>query len=54
MKTYKDALEYGKQRLLECEIEDANLDAWLLLEYVSGYPEVGILYMRMKKSVRMI
>lgn len=36
MKTYKDALEYGKQRLLECEIEDANLDAWLLLEYVSG------------------
>lgn len=36
MKTYKDALEYGKQRLLECEIEDANFDAWLLLEYVSG------------------
>lgn len=36
MKTYKDTLEYGKQRLLECEIEDANLDAWLLLEYVSG------------------
>lgn len=36
MKTYKDALEYGKQRLLECQIEDANLDAWLLLEYVSG------------------
>ena len=36
MKTYKDAVEYGKQRLLECEIEDANLDAWLLLEYVSG------------------
>ena len=36
MKTYKDALEYGKQRLQECEIEDANLDAWLLLEYVSG------------------
>ena len=36
MKTCKDALEYGKQRLLECEIEDANLDAWLLLEYVSG------------------
>lgn len=36
MKTYKDALEYGKQRLLECEIEDASLDAWLLLEYVSG------------------
>lgn len=36
MKTYKDALEYGKRRLLECEIEDANLDAWLLLEYVSG------------------
>ena len=36
MKTYKDALEYGKQRLLECEIEDVNLDAWLLLEYVSG------------------
>ena len=36
MKTYKDALEHGKQRLLECEIEDAKLDAWLLLEHVSG------------------
>lgn len=36
MKTYKDALEYGKQRLLECKIEDAKLDAWLLLEHVSG------------------
>ncbi len=36
MKTYKDALEYGKKSLLECEIEDAQLDAWLLLEYVCG------------------
>ncbi|MDO4469367.1 MAG: peptide chain release factor N(5)-glutamine methyltransferase [Bacillota bacterium] len=36
MKTYKDALEYGKKRLMECEIEDAKLDAWLLLEHVSG------------------
>ncbi len=35
MKTYKDALEYGKQRLLECEIEDANLDAMLLLDYLT-------------------
>lgn len=36
MKTYKDALEYGKKELLECGIEDAQLDAWLLLEHVSG------------------
>lgn len=36
MKTYKDTFEYGKNRLLECGIEDAQLDAWLLLEYVSG------------------
>lgn len=36
MKTYKDALEYGKKSLLECKIEDAQLDAWLLLEYVCG------------------
>lgn len=36
MKTYKDALEYGRHRLLECKIEDAKLDAWLLLEHVSG------------------
>lgn len=36
MKTYRDALEYGKKTLQECEIEDAKLDAWLLLEHVSG------------------
>lgn len=36
MKTYKDVLEYGKKSLLECKIEDAQLDAWLLLEHVCG------------------
>ena len=34
MKTYRQLLEFGKSRLQEQEIENSQLDAWLLMEYV--------------------
>ncbi|MFI3207832.1 MAG: peptide chain release factor N(5)-glutamine methyltransferase [Eubacteriales bacterium] len=33
--TLKDALDYGKANLVKADIQEANLDAWYLLEYVS-------------------
>ena len=32
-----EALEYGKSQLAEAGIEDASVDAWYLLEFVTGY-----------------
>lgn len=32
--TYKEVYEYGKQKLIDAGIEDAVLDARLLLEYI--------------------
>lgn len=34
--TLKEAYEYGKNQLMEAHISDADLDAWYLLEYVTG------------------
>lgn len=34
--TYVEAYEWGKSRLAECQVPDAEWDAWLLLEYVTG------------------
>ena len=34
--TLKEAYEYGQQQLKNAEIDDAVLDAWYLLEYVTG------------------
>ena len=34
--TLKEAYEYGQKQLRKVEIEDAALDAWYLLEYVTG------------------
>lgn len=36
MQTYRELLEYGKRELRENCIENADYDAWLLLEYVCG------------------
>ncbi len=33
--TLREALDYGRARLTEAKIEEANLDAWLLLEYIT-------------------
>lgn len=34
--TYVEAYDWGKNRLTECQVPDAEWDAWLLLEYVTG------------------
>lgn len=34
--TLREAYEYGKEQLRSVEIEDADLDAWYLLEFVTG------------------
>lgn len=36
MVTYRELLENGKKYLKEKQIEDGNLDAWLLMEHVCG------------------
>lgn len=35
-RTLYDALQTGEQYLQDCGIEDASVDAWLLMEYVTG------------------
>lgn len=34
--TLREAYEYGQQQLKKAQIEDADLDAWYLLEHVTG------------------
>ena len=34
VRSYKELLEYGKDQLKQGEIQDYQLDAWLLLEHV--------------------
>ena len=34
--TLREAYEYGQEQLKKAQIEDAELDAWYLLEYVTG------------------
>lgn len=33
---WRELLKAGKERLIRAEIEDADCDAWILLEYISG------------------
>ncbi len=33
---WRELLKTGKERLIRAEIEDADCDAWILLEYISG------------------
>ena len=39
--TLKEAYEYGKEQLKNAQISDAELDAWYLLEYVTGTSRAG-------------
>ncbi len=41
--TYMEAYDWGKSRLAECQVPDADWDAWLLLEYVTGMKRVEYL-----------
>lgn len=40
MISYKEALDEATKQLLQCNIMDAKLDAWYLLEFVSGLSRV--------------
>lgn len=46
--TLKEAYEYGQEQLEKAEIEDATLDAWYLLEYVTGISR-AMYFMDMKR-----
>ena len=48
--TLKEAYEYGQKRLIDAEIEDASLDAWYLLEYVTGISR-AIYFLRMNDNM---
>ena len=48
--TLKEAYEYGQKRLAEAEIEDAVLDAWYLLEHITGISR-AIYFLRMNEEI---
>lgn len=48
--TLKEAYEYGKEQLELVEIDDAVLDAWYLLEYVTGISR-AMYFLDMNKSL---
>ena len=48
--TLKEAYEYGQEQLKNAEIDDAVLDAWYLLEYVTGISR-AMYFMDMKREI---
>ena len=48
--TLKEAYEYGQEQLKKAEIDDAILDAWYLLEHVTGVSR-AIYFLDMNKQV---
>ncbi|MBQ4559304.1 MAG: peptide chain release factor N(5)-glutamine methyltransferase [Tyzzerella sp.] len=48
--TLKEAYEYGQVQLKNAQIEDADLDAWYLLEYVTGVSRT-MYFMDMNREV---
>lgn len=48
--TLREAYEYGRKQLQLADIEDADLDAWYLLEYVTGITRV-MYYVKMQEVV---
>lgn len=48
--TLKEAYEYGQVQLKSVEIEDADLDAWYLLEHVTGITRAGY-FMDMNRAL---
>ena len=48
--TLKEAYEYGQEQLKNAEIDDAVLDAWYLLEYVTGISRT-MYFMDMKREI---
>ena len=48
--TLKEAYEYGQVQLKNAEIDDAVLDAWYLLEYVTGISR-AMYFMDMNREI---
>ncbi len=48
--TLREAYEYGQKRLQDAEIEDAVLDAWYLLEFVTGISR-AMYFLRMNEEM---
>lgn len=48
--TLKEAYEYGQKRLAKAEIDDAVLDAWYLLEHITGISR-AIYFLRMNEEM---
>lgn len=48
--TLKEAYEYGQKRLADAEIDDAVLDAWYLLEHVTGISR-ALYFLRMNEEM---
>ena len=48
--TLKEAYEYGQEQLKNAQIEDAVLDAWYLLEYVTGISR-AMYFMDMNREI---
>ncbi len=48
--TLKEAYEYGQEQLKNAEIDDAILDAWYLLEYVTGISR-AVYFMDMNREI---
>lgn len=48
--TFRELLTEGKSTLTACGIEDAELDAWLLLEYISHMNRAGF-FLRQQEEV---
>lgn len=47
--SYQEALRHGETYLNQCEVADASVDAWLLLEYVTGIGRTRFLLDRGKE-----
>ncbi len=50
--TLRETFEYGKEQLKKAQIEDAELDAWYLLEYITGISR-AMYYMDMNRLMDM-
>ena len=48
--TLKEAYEYGQKRLTEAEVDDAVLDAWYLLEHITGISR-AVYFLRMNEEM---
>ena len=48
--TLREAYEYGQKQLNEANIEDADLDAWYLLEFVTGINRT-MYYLKMQEEI---